>query len=127
MKRINTRKIDILENLKAELYELRKRKVKGAVIRSRAINILNDEKPSKLFSSFESHNFTSKIIPKLVKENGNTQQNQILQETEQYYRNLYSSKEGEITDIDLNKLLNNYNIPKLKQNESNNLEGLLTL
>lgn len=99
------------------------------MIRSRAIDILNDEKPTKYFCSLESHNFTSKIIPKLVKENGKiiTQQNQILQETEQYYKNLYSSKEGEITDIDLNKLLNNYNIPKLNQNESNNLEGLLTL
>ena len=99
------------------------------MIRSRAINILNDEKPTKYFCSLESHNFTSKIIPKLVNENGKiiTQQNQILQETEQYYRNLYSSKAGEITDIDLNKLLNNYNIPKLNQNESNNLEGLLAL
>ena len=48
-KGLTQEKIDILENLKAELYELRKRKVKGAVIRSRAINILNDEKPTKYF------------------------------------------------------------------------------
>ena len=31
-----------------------------------------------------------------------------------------------MTDIDLNKLLSNYNIPKLNQNKSNNLKGLLS-
>ena len=47
-KGLTQEEIDILENLKAELYELRKRNVKGAVIRSRAFNILN-EKPAKYF------------------------------------------------------------------------------
>ena len=35
--------METLENLKAELYELRKEKVKGAVIRSRAKNMLEGE------------------------------------------------------------------------------------
>ena len=121
--------IEALDILKAELYEIRKEKVKGAVIRSRAINFLNDEKPAQYFCSLESHNYASKIIPKIQKDNGEiiTEQNQILKETGQYYEKLYSSKEDSLIDINLNDSLSGHTIPKLNQNESDKLEGLFTL
>ena len=58
-------KMEELENLKLELTELRQIKVKGAVIRSRATNLLEGEKPTKYFCSLETHKYLSKIIPKL--------------------------------------------------------------
>ena len=54
-----------LEKLKLELTELRQTKVKGAVIRSGAANLLEREKPTKYFCSLETHNYLSKIIPRL--------------------------------------------------------------
>ena len=55
--------VESLDNLKDKLYEIRKEKVKGAVIRSRVINLLNDEKPTQYFCSLRSHNYACKIIP----------------------------------------------------------------
>ena len=43
-----------LEKLKLELTELRQTKVKGAVIRSRATNLLEGEKPTKYFCALET-------------------------------------------------------------------------
>ena len=113
-----------LDILKAELYEIRKERVKGAVIRSRVINILNDEKPTQYFCSLESHNYASKIIPKIQKDNGEiiTEQNRILKETGHYYEKLYSGKEDSLNDVNLNDSLSGHTIPKLNQNESYKLE-----
>ena len=43
-----------LEKLKLELTESRQTKVKGAVIRSRATNLLEGEKPTKYFLLFRN-------------------------------------------------------------------------
>jgi hypothetical protein len=45
--------------------------------------------------NLETTFFTSKTIPKLLNESGNviTDQNQILQETKNYYGNLYSKRD----------------------------------
>ena len=37
---------------------------------------------------------------------------------------LYKSKEDDLTDINLNDIFSEHNIPKLNKNESDNLEGL---
>ena len=47
-------KTQLLENLKLELEELRQIKVKGAVIHSRATNLLDGEKPTEYFCFLES-------------------------------------------------------------------------
>ena len=59
-----------LDELKSSLEKLRKIKMQGVVIRSRAKIIIEDEKPSKYFCNLETHNFAKKIIPKLEKEDG---------------------------------------------------------
>ena len=59
-----------LEKLALELTELRQTKVKGAVIRSRATNLLKGELPTKYFCSLETHNYLSKIIPRLETSEG---------------------------------------------------------
>ena len=80
------------------------------------------------FCNLESHNYLSKIIPKLELSNGDiiTSQNEILSETKLFYENLYSSKDDQLDDVDLNEELNILNIPKLSIDEANDLEGLLT-
>ena len=90
---------------------------------------MNDEKPTQYFCSFETHNYARKIIPKIQKDNGEiiTEQNQILKETGQCYEKLYSGQEVSLTDVNLNDILCGHAIPKLNQNESDKLEGLLTL
>ena len=77
-------KMGELEKLKSEMTELRQIKVKGSVIRSRATNLLEGEKPTKYFCSLETHNYLSKIIPKLETVDGRiiTDQHEILKESE---------------------------------------------
>ena len=122
-------KMEELENLKLELTELRQIKVKGAVIRSRATNLLEGEKPTKYFCSLETHNYLSKIIPKLETADGKiiTDQNDILKESELFYKNLFSNKDDTSAEINVKEYLKDLNVPKLTDNESNQLEGTLTL
>ena len=71
----------------------------------------------------------SKIVPKLQTAKGEiiNDQKKIMNEIELFYKNLYSSKEKNHIDIDLNTDFNKYNTPKLNDDESEKLEGLLTL
>ena len=118
-----------LEKLKLELTELRQTKVKGAVIRSRATNLLEGEKPTKYFCSLETHNYLSKIIPKLETSEGHilTDQKEILKEAESFYKNLYSNKDDPLSAINLKEYLKDTNLPKLTDNESKLLEGDITI
>lgn len=118
-----------LEKLKHDLCNLREEKMQGYLVRSRANIIENGEKPSQYFCSLESHNYTSKVINVIEKEDGQiiTNQKDILKETCKYYENLYSSKENSLNDIDLNNYMQNSNMPKLSEVESLNLEGIVTL
>ena len=95
-----------LEKLKLELTELRQTKVKGAVIRSRATNLLEGEKPTKYFCSLETHNYLSKIIPRLETSEGHilTDQKEILKEAESFYKNLYSNKDDPLSAINLKEI-----------------------
>ena len=118
-----------LEKLKLELTELRQTKVKGAVIRSRATNLLEGEKPTKYFCSLETHNYLSKIIPRLETTEGRiiTDQNEFLKEAENFYRNLYSNKDYPMSEINLKEYLKDTNLPKLTDNDSKLLEGDITM
>jgi hypothetical protein len=77
----------------------------------------------------ETRNFTSKIIPKLVKDNGEIIQEQfeILNETKQFYEKLYSKPKHELNTADLHSELKFKDIPKLSEEEAVLLEGKITL
>ena len=68
------------------------------------------------------------FIPKLEKSNGSiiNEQTTILREVKTFHENLYSSKDVELTDVDLKHVLSNADIKKLSQDESSLLEGTLT-
>ena len=53
-------------------------------------------------------------------------QYEILAEAKQFYENLYTSKDDNLEEINLNHELAGLNIPKLSNDESNALEGLIT-
>ena len=118
-----------LEKLKLELTELRQTKEKGAVIRSRATNLLEGEKPTKYFCSLETNNYLSKIIPRLETTDGRilTDQNEILKEAENFYRNLYSNKDDPLSEINLKEYLKDTKLPKLTDNDSKLLDGDITM
>ena len=110
------------------MSEIIKIKMEGIFIRSRAQDVENGEKPSKYFCNLESHNYLSKIIPKIEMPDGKVINNQteILTEAKHFFENLYTSKDDKLDDIDLNIELAGLNIPKLTNDESNNIEGLIT-
>ena len=122
-------KIENLENLKTQLNDIRHEKLKGHVIRSRAKHIDQGEKPTKYFCGLEQHNYISKTISKIEKEDGSlvTDQKEILKETESFYKCLYSKKNNESEYIELDSYIDSDAVTKLTNVESEKLEGLLSL
>lgn len=112
---------DELSNKQKELELIRKNRLQGQCIRSKVKWIEEGEKPSKYFISLESRNFSSKIIPKVEKEDGSTVFNQfeILNELRMFYDNLYQKRETIYEKLKL------YDIPKLNKQEYDLLEGPL--
>ena len=98
------------------------------MVRSRAKWIDEGEKPSNYFCGLESKMFTSKIIPKVEKEDGIIINNQfeILNEVKSFYEKLYNKNTSDIGQITVEKIsedLKNINHTKLTQEEQDNLEG----
>ena len=81
--------------------------------------------PLIFFCNLEKHNYASKIIPKLEKNDGKiiTDQFEILNETKRFYEELYSSKDNELININLQDLFRNVEIKKLNKEESKAIEG----
>ena len=127
--KLNQDNVNELAGLNATLAEIRKEKMQGVLIRSRANIIENDEKPSAYFCKLESYKFASKIIPKVQKDNGQiiTNQHEILDEAKKYYETLYSARTLDSDNIDLKEELNNCSYTTLNREESRSLDGSLTL
>ena len=98
------------------------------MIRSKAQHIDQGKKPTKYFCGLEKHNYTSKIIGKIENEDGSmiVEQNEILKETEIFYKNLYENKDDSLDTIDLNDLMKVTEMPTLTNDEAEKIEGLLT-
>ena len=106
-----------------ELLEIRKKRLEGSLVRSRAKWVLEGEKPSKYFCNLENRHFVSKHMASLYTNTGNLifDQNSILNETKNHYKNLYSYKETK--SIDLNNIFENIDVKKLSDSEKIKLEG----
>ena len=146
LKKVNSRlekqlleEIDVLEKVenldfetiqtkRKELESLRQKKMEGVYIRSRAKWIDEGERITNYFCNLENRNFISKSITQIEKKDGSmvTGKNEIMNETKQFYQNLYSSHENTTYDTDLNDLLVHDDLNKLNKEQSDSLEGLLT-
>ena len=117
---------DQLADKKSELDEIRKQKLEGLKIRSKAIWVDQGEKPTKYFCAMENRNYTSKCIPNLIKTDGSKteSESEIVEETKLYYKNLYT--ERKVTEINLENCLNLNDKSKLTHEQKIKLEGNIT-
>ena len=119
-------KLNVLEDKKTRLQEIRQKKLEGVILRSKCRYEDMGEKPTKYFLSSVSRNFTSEIITKLTngdRENyANT--NDILHYQKKYYQNLYSESLA-IDEKPLTEIIRE-NPNKLTNDESKNLDGEIT-
>ena len=100
--------------------------MKGNIVRSKAKWITEGEKPTKYFCSLEKRNFVNKIIQRLeIGEETITDQGKILKETKIFYENLYKDNH-DLTDVNLDLELRDFDVPKLSDQEKDSLEGLIT-
>ena len=79
----------------------------------------------KYFCNLEKRNFVQKAMYFIWKDNGYIihDSNAITKEAKLFYENLYASREDEIVKLDIR---NHIKIQSLSQEQSNNLEGLIT-
>ena len=116
--------INTLDEKKSALEKLRKEKLLGHMVRSRAQWLEEGEKPSKYFCNLESRNYLNKTIKKIEAEDIGTlhEQGEILDYVKKYYEKLYASVDTNLVKIDLDNIISNYNSPKLEKELSNGLE-----
>ena len=117
---------ELLDEKRNDLQEIRNKNMEGVKIRSRVRWISDGEKVTKYFCNLEKRNFVSKCMNSLEKNNGEiiNDQPDILNETMQFYKTLYSKKDRNSMDIE--SLLSNYNGPRLSEIDKNTLEGPIT-
>ena len=117
---------DLLRTKTQALEALRKKKMEGVKFRSKAKWVDEGEKVTQYFCNLENRNFTSKCMPTLISNTGDIikEQKSILQETKNFYQNLFT--ERPTATINLKLLLENYNVPILSNEKQNSLEGKIT-
>ena len=112
-----------LENKKSSLNEIQKEKIEGVMLRSRSRYEDLGEKPTRYFFNLEKRNYTSKVIHKLIDEDGNefTETPDILKCQTNFYKDLYNQVNSE-DNISIYSELGE-NESKLSDQEAQGLEG----
>ena len=85
---------DLLRTKTQALEALRKKKMEGVKLRSKAKWVDEGEKVTQYFCNLENRNFTSKCMPTLISNTGDIikEQKSILQETKNFYQNLFTER-----------------------------------
>ena len=120
--------IDEYQLIKKELESLYDAKTRGAILRSRAQFLSQGEKGTKYFFGLERRNFTTQCIYQLQDENGKIEEDHsaIQKQIKNYYENLFSSSEREPTEEEYGEFLNDTDIPKLTEDQRDQLERDIT-
>ena len=94
--------VQTLENLKQELQLLRSKKIEGQKVRSKIQWISQGEKATRYFCNLEKRNFLNKTVSFLDRGNGDIllEQENILSEVHNFYKNLYSFKYVQEYDLE---------------------------
>ena len=118
----NSDKITSLNEKKKQLYEIRKHKLEGVMLRSRCRYEDLGEKPTSYFLNLEKRNFTNKVITKIIDDDKEyTSTEEILNSQTMYYKTLYSEKIN-IDDNPIETILGENKL-KLNDQDTNSLEG----
>ena len=123
----NIIKRNSLRDLSLQLENLREKKIKGCIVRSRASLTDNWEKPSKYFLNLEKRNHVNKNIPSLLHDESEiTDSAAILTLQRDFYADLYSSKDTLLLE---NSKFSNHllNLPKLSEIDRIKLDAPYTL
>jgi hypothetical protein len=120
-------RIDELRDKKKQLEEIRANKVEGIILRSKARWIDQGEKPTKYFLNLEKRNYVSKLIPKIITEDGIEIRDgkEILEEQKRFYQKLYTEKDNK-SHQEVREFLHTVQGPKLSNTEADALEGKIT-
>ena len=115
------------DNLKTELQSIYDKKGMAAIFRSKCRWIEMGERPTKYFFNLEKRNYIKKAITELQMEDETTikDETQILDAIENYFNNLYMSTDGTTQD-DYDQYIQDLSLPRLSDEERDNMEGLLT-
>jgi exonuclease III len=108
---------------KEQLDKLYEKKVNGHLLRARALNVELNEKNTKYFANLEKRHAEKKSITKLVVESKEiTNFSEIMSEQFKFYKNIYSSKTLNTSNINFFK----ENMQKLNDENSTKCEGKIT-
>ena len=114
-----------------ELELLEQEKTRSAQIRAREKWREEGDKNTKFFLGLEKTRANAKIIPCLELDDNSviTDQFEILRAQKEYYEQLYKldCNVSENCEEDLDRFLENTNVPTLNGNERNSCEGMVTL
>ena len=115
------------ENLKLELKSIYEEKGKQAMFRAKCRWVENGERPTKFFFNQEKRNYNKKTIRELRLQDESTthNENEILDQIETFYKKLYTS-EGNFCDEECDSFIRDLEIPTLKDEDRDSLEGPLT-
>jgi hypothetical protein len=122
---------DVLENIetkKTEVEEIRKEKMEGVMLRSKARWIEYGEKPTKYFINLEKRNRVNKTIVHLQNSNDADirSHEQIMDEIFNFYSKLYDCNDNNLNLEEFDHHLSNSDFPPLAQEQLDKLKGILT-
>lgn len=115
------------DGLKTELKSIYEEKGKQTMFRAKCRWIENGERPTKYFFNLEKSNYNKKTISELWLHDDSTTRNEtvILEQIENYYRNLYTS-DLTFSETAYDTFIDNVDSPKLSEDVQETLEGPLT-
>ena len=120
----NAEEQETLKSMKDELINIREHRLKGVLLRSKARWVEDGEKVTSYFCSLEKRNYVNKCMNKITLSNDIeiTTKDDILKEVMNFYKSLYSKRD--VQDANISNLVKN--LPKLNDNQSQQLGGELT-
>ena len=115
------------DKLKNEFKSIYEENGKQAMFRAKCRWVENGQRPTKYFFNLEKSNYNKKTISELRLQDDSTTKNKkvILDQIETCYKNLYTT-DYTFSSEEFNSFTQNLEIPKLSDEDRDNLEGLLT-
>ena len=120
-----------LDGKQNELEEIRKYKIQGSFLRSKAKWYLEGEKSNKFFLNLEKHNYSDKTISRLKINDDSeeiTDMKEILKEQKKYFEKLYAPSTTVLSEESENYFFPQVNnsLEKLNDQEKDSCEGKIT-